>query len=230
MSKKIGSILILVILMVSACSPAGASTPTAGPAGTSTSTAGPAGTKTPMPAPSATPGPSTTLKQDALLYSGPGNADFDTAASLNAGATVTPLAMYGDFVQVKAIIDSQENTGYIWKEALSLLPSGLPELTADQVPLALLYQPECSPGSYDTAQDTVTYSNTSNNYNDTESSSIPLVAPLKIEMTSMQVSGATARPSRYLVSRSELLAIGGKVSPAWMWDITRAIIPSHPRW
>ena len=97
MSKKIGSILVLVILLVSACSPAG----------TSTRTTGPAGTKTPMPAPSATPGPSTTLKQDALLYSGPGNADFDTTASLNAGATVTLLAMYGDFVKVNAVIAGQ---------------------------------------------------------------------------------------------------------------------------
>ena len=218
MSKKIGSILVLVIFLVSACSPAGTSTPTAGPAGTNTSmpalsvTPGPVGSKTPMP--SATPGPSTTLKQDALLYSGPGNADFDTAASLNAGATVTLLAMYGDFVQVKAMIDGQENTGYIWKEALSLLPSGLPELTADQVPLALLYQPQCSPGSYDSAQDAVTYSNTSNNYHDTESSSIPLVAPLKIEMTSMQVSGGNS-------AAIKVLGIPEPTTGDWWQGITR---------
>ncbi len=202
MSKKIGSILVLVILLVSACSPAGTSTPTAGPAGTKT------------PTPSATPGPSTTLKQDALLYSGPGNADFDTAASLNAGATVTPLAMYGDFVHVKARIDGQENTGYIWKEALSLLPSGLPELTADQVPLALLYQPQCSPGSYDSAQDAVTYSNTSNNYHDTESSAIALVTPLKIEMTSMQVSGGNG-------AAIKVLGIPESTTGDWWQGITR---------
>ena len=201
MSKKIGSILVLVILLVSACSPAGTSTPTAGPAGTNT------------PMPSATPGPSAMLKQDALLFSGPGNADFDTAASLNAGATVTPLAMYGDFVQVKAMIDGQENTGYIWKEALSLLPSGLPKLTADQVPLALLYQPQCSDGSYDSAQDAVTYSNTSNNYHDTESSSIPLVAPLKIGMTSMQVGGTSAA--------IKILGIPEQTTGDWWKGITR---------
>ena len=204
MSKKIRSILVLVILLVSACSPAGTSTPTAGPAGT----------KTPMPAPSATSGPSTTLKQDAFLYSGPSNADFDTAASLNAGTTVILLAMYGDFVQVKAMIDGQENTGYIWKEALSLLPSGLPELTADQVPLALLYQPQCSPGSYDSSQDAVTYSNTSNNYHDTESGSIPLVAPMKIEMTSMQVSGGTS-------AAIKVLGIPEPTTGDWWQGITR---------
>ena len=220
MSKKIGSILVLVILLVSACSPAGTSTPTPGPAGTKTSmpapsvTLGPAGTKTSMPAPSATSGPSTTLKQDSLLYSGPDNADFDTAASLNAGTTVTLLAMYGDFVEVKAMIDSQEHTGYIWKEALSLLPSGLPKLTADQVPLALLYQPQCSPGSYDSAQDAVTYSNTSNNYHDTESSSIPMVAPLKIEMTSMQVSGDSG-------AAIKVLGIPEATTGDWWQGITR---------
>jgi endo-1,4-beta-xylanase len=204
MPRKIGSILVLFILLVSACSPAGTSTPTAGPAGT----------KTPMPAPSATHDPSTTLKQDTLLYSGPGNADFDTAASLNAGATVTPLAMYGDFVQVKAMIDDQENTGYILKEALYLLPSGLPELTADQMPLALLYQPQCSPGSYDSAQDAVTYSNTSNNYHDTESSSIPLAAPLKIEMTSIQVSGGNS-------AAIKVLGIPSPTTGDWWQGITR---------
>ena len=204
MSKKIGSILLLVILLVSACSPAGTSTPTAGPAGT----------KTPMPVPSATPGPSTTLKQDALLYSGPGNADFDTTASLNAGATVTLLAMYGDFVQVNALIAGQENTGFIWKEVLSLLPSGLPELTADQVPLALLYQPQCSPGLYNSAQDAVTYSNTSNNYYDTESSSIPLVAPLKIEMASMHVSGGNS-------AAIKVLGIPEQATGDWWQGITR---------
>jgi endo-1,4-beta-xylanase len=204
MSKKIGSILVLVILLVSACSPAGTSTPTAGPAGT----------KTQMPVPSATPGPSTTLKQDALLYSGPGNADFDTTASLNAGATVTLLAMYGDFVQVNAVIAGQENTGFIWKEVLSLLPSGLPELTADQVPLALLYQPQCSPGSYDSAQDAVTYSNTSNNYYDTESSSIPLVAPLKIEMSSMHLSKGNS-------AAIKVLGIPEPTTGDWWQGITR---------
>ena len=202
MSKKIGSILVLVIFLVSACSPAGTSSPIAGPAGTNTlmpapsATAGPAGTNTPMP--SATPAPSTTLKQDASLYSGPGNADFDSVASLNAGATVTLLAMYGDFVQVKTMIDGQETTGYVWKEALSSLPSGLPTLTADQVPLALLYQPQCTLGSYDSSQDAVTYSNSSNNYQDTESSSIALVAPLKIEMTSMQASGGNGAAIKVL--------------------------------
>jgi hypothetical protein len=218
MSKKIGSILVLVLFLVSACSPAGASTPTAAPAGTDTSmpaasaTAGLTDTNTPIP--SATPAPSTTLKQDALLYNGPGNADFDTNASLKAGATVTPLAMYEDFVQVKAMIDGQENTGYIWKEALALLPSGLPKLTADQVPMALLYQPQCSPGSYDSAQDAVTYSNTSNNYHDTESSSIPLVAPLKIEMTSMRVSGSNG-------AAIKLLGIPEQTTGNWWQGITR---------
>ncbi len=218
MSKKIGSILVLVILLVSACSPAPTSTPAAGPAGTNTpapsATPAPTGTNTPVPVPSATPLPSTTLKQPALLYSGPGNADFDTAASLKAGATVTPLATYGDFVQVKATIDGQETTGYIWKSALSLPPSGLPQLTADQVPLALLYQPQCSPGSYDSAQDAVTYSNTSNNYQDNESSSIPLVAPLKIELAGMQVSGGDG-------AAIKVLGIPEQTTGDWWQGITR---------
>jgi GH35 family endo-1,4-beta-xylanase len=220
MSKKIRSILVLVILLVSACSPAGTSTPTVGPGGSNTqmvassATPGSAGTKTLMPEPSATSGPSTTLKQDALLYSGPGNADFDTTASLNAGAMVTLLAIYGDFVQVMAMIDGQEKTGYIWKEALSSLPAGLPALTADQVPWDLLFLPQCSPGSYDSVLDTVTFSNTSNNYYDTESSPIPLAGSLKIEMTSTQVSGATN-------AAIKILGIPEPTSGDWWQGITR---------
>ncbi len=186
---------------------------------TSTPTFTPTEIRTTIIPPTATSRPMSTLKQDASLYVGPGNDDFDIAASLNSRTVVFPLGTYGDFVQAAAQIDDQESTGYIWKEALDSLPSGLPVLTADQVPLDLLLLPQCSPGSYDSAQDAITFSNPSNNWSVPESNAFPLAAPLRIEMTGMQVSGCTS-PNITLLS---------KVEPAtanWWQGITRMDIGS----
>jgi len=171
-------------------------------------------TSTPTIPPASTSRPMSTLKQDAALYVGPGNNDFDIAASLIPGTVVFPLGTYGDFVQAAAQIYGQESTGYIWKEALDSLPAGLPVLTADQVPLDLLLLPQCSPGSYDSAQDAVMFSNPGNNWSVPESNPFPLAAPLKIEMTGMQASGAT----------SPNITVLSKVGPAtanWWEGITR---------
>jgi endo-1,4-beta-xylanase len=149
-----------------------------------------------------TPRPAATLKQDAALYAGPGNVDFDITASLKTGTVVFPLGTYGDFVQAAAIIDSREITGFIWKEALDSLPASLPVLAADQVPLNLFVLPQCSPGSYDSAQDAVTFSNPGNNWSVPESNAFPLAAPLEIEMAGMQVSGATS-PNITVLSKVE---------------------------
>jgi endo-1,4-beta-xylanase len=145
-----------------------------------------------------TPQPTSAFIQNAVLYAGPGNAEFDAVAYLKTGTAVTPLAAYGDFIQVVATVDGQASSGYIWKEALDSLPAGLSVLAVDQVPWALLYQPQCSPGLYDSAQDAVTFSNTGNGYYDTESGAIPLATPLMIKMAGTQVTGADSAAIKVL--------------------------------
>jgi len=160
-----------------------------------------------------------TVKQDTALYAGPGNDDFDITASLKTGTVVFPLGTYGNFVQAAATVDSQEITGYIWKEALDSLPAGLPVLAADQVPLNLFVLPQCSPGSFDSAQDAVTFSNPGNNWSVPESNAFPLAAPLEIEMAGMQVSGATS-PNFTVLSKVEPPTVN------WWEGITRMDVGS----
>jgi endo-1,4-beta-xylanase len=205
MSKKCIAVILACTFILSSCAlPAPTQIPT---------------TTTVPPTATATPKPSATLKQDAVFFTGPGNDDFDITASLKTGTVVFPMGTYGDFVQAAASIDGQETTGYIWKEALDSLPAGLPALTVDQVPWDSLFLPQCSPGSYDSAQDTVTFSNASNNYSDTESGAMPLSAPLKIVMTSTQISGGTS-------AAFKILGIPEQTTGNWWQGITRMDVGS----
>ncbi len=209
--------LVTMFLSVSGCGPGQSSGLMLTP--TSTPTITPTQIRTTIIPPTSTSRPMSILKQDAALYVGPGNDDYDIAASLNSRTVVFPLGTYGDFVQAAAQIDDQESIGYIWKEALDSLPAGLPVLAADEVPLNSFVLPQCSPGSFDSAQDAVTFSNPGNTWSVPESNAFPLAAPLKIEMTGMQVSGNT----------SPNITVLSKVGPAtanWWEGVTRMDVGS----
>jgi endo-1,4-beta-xylanase len=73
------------------------------------------------------------LKQDTVLYSGPGNEGYEVLAQLKAGMVVYPLGVYTDFVKVE-VETGEKKEGYVWKEALRVIPQGLKQLDAKDVP------------------------------------------------------------------------------------------------
>jgi endo-1,4-beta-xylanase len=217
MLKKIVGVTLVATFVLSACAPVVTPAPTMPPAGTAvppTPTAIASTLTAVPPTLTAAPRPTTKLTQNATLYAGPGNADFDSIATLGAGETVYPVATFGDFVQGTATVNGQESTGFIWKQALGSLPAGLPELTGDQAPWQPLYQPKCSPGAFDAAQDVVTFSNPGTGYYDTESGAIALSSPLKIGMRNAKVEGATS-------AAIKILGIPEPSSGNWWQGITR---------
>ena len=198
MAKKRTSVLLLMAFLLSACAQASKPAPTAVPpavnaipSATSTSTL------------TVTPQPSVTLQQAGSLYAGPGNADFEQVASLKAGTDVLPIATFGDFVQVATTVDGQELHGYVWKNLLAALPAGLPVLDSASVPWQPLYLPDCSPGNYTEATDTVVFSNNSSAYLDNESSAIPLAEPLSIAIGSTAVTPGNGAPAIKILGNPE---------------------------
>ena len=214
MAKYLKSVLLLMVLLLSACHPAGTATPSITPSGVPP-TATPIPTAIPTSIPTATPQPPLALQQDGSLYTGPGNADFEPAAFLKAGTQVKPLAAFGDFVQVAASLNGRELHGYVWKNILPALPAGLPALTGDAVPWQPLYLPDCSPGSYDAASDSVVFTNPGSDYRDTESGAIPLTEPLRVAIASAAVTPATGSAAIKILGRPE------PSSGDWWRGITR---------
>jgi endo-1,4-beta-xylanase len=155
------------------------------------------------------------LQQAGGLYAGPGNADFEQVAALPSGATVLPLATFGDFLQVTTSLDGQELHGYIWKNILAALPASLPEQASASVPWQPLYLPECSSGNYTSATDVVVFSNDSSAYLDTESSAIPLAEPLSIAIGSAAATPGDGAPS------IKFLGIPEQPTGDWWQGITR---------
>jgi endo-1,4-beta-xylanase len=155
------------------------------------------------------------LKQDGILYAGPGNADFEQVASLKASSTVSPLATFGDFVQVATTVDGQELHGYVWKNILAALPAGLPALASASVPWQPLYLPDCSPGNYTAVTDAVVFSNDSSTYLDNESSAIPLAEPLSIAFGSAAATPGDGAPA------IKILGIPEQSTGDWWKGITR---------
>lgn len=84
------------------------------------------------------PGPESTacavVAQSASLYSGPGVEHYTWLGLLPRGTSVAPLAQYGDYAKVAAVVDGRKQVGYLPKTALSRLPGELPELAATDVP------------------------------------------------------------------------------------------------
>ncbi len=204
--QKIITILLSILIFFSACTPTNISTPT------STSLP-PTATAIP-PTETITPRPALTIKADASLFNGPGNADFESVSSLKAGDSIHPLAIFRDFIQAEVSVNGEEQTGYVWKEAVASPPTELQTLSIDQIPLSPLYLADCSPGTYDTAKDAVVFTNPSDNYYDTESSAIPLESPLQISMSSVSVEGTTS-------AAMKILGIPEPVNGDWWKGIAR---------
>ena len=147
---------------------------------------------------SPTANPRAVLGQAAALYAGPGSANYENLASLPAGTTVTPSGLYGDFVQVTVVDAGKNLTGFIWKDALEDLPAGLPVLDRLQVPWEPFFLPTCSPGTYDTATDTVTFASlTTDEGYYTHSAAWTVSAPIRIQIKALKAQGNTwgSKPS-----------------------------------
>jgi endo-1,4-beta-xylanase len=166
--------------------------------------------------PSTTPAPTTSTPSrvnvvtDTYLYDGPGNAAFDPITSITRGNSVQVRGSYGDFVEVIY----QDVRGYIWKNALEATHIAIPALDIADVPWEPLYKPDCSAGVFNSNDSTADYSNTSDGYIDTESSAIPLKAPLHLAMRAARVEG---QPSAAI----KLLGIPEPQTDEWWKGITR---------
>ena len=175
-TKTVIAVLLMVIILTS-CAPAAASIPA---------------TFTAVPTPTAIPPteqPHILLQQDTILYSGPGNVDFDPIAILKTGETIYPLGTYFDFVQVVAKTNGSDVNGFISKNDLGNLPGSFPELSADSVPWKPFFLPQCSSGIYDAKTDILTFENPGNDFYELQSNAIPLEAPLRIRVDGMKVTG-----------------------------------------
>ena len=153
---------------------------------------------TPSPSPTSpatiTPTPRTPalLSQAATLYSGPGNTNYESLASLSAGETVFPSGTFGDFVQVGATVAGKDLTGFVWKNALAQVPGGLPVLDRLQVPWEPFFSPTCSPAKYDAAVDTVTFDSISADEGFyTNSEWWAVTAPIRLQVKALAATGNT---------------------------------------
>jgi endo-1,4-beta-xylanase len=179
----------LIVLLVSGCAPSNTPQPTGTPR--------PTAAATPTELPSKAPLPAVTVTQATPLFAGPGNDGFEVLADLPAGTQAFASGTVGDFVRVSTDQSGTTGTGYVWKNALTSVPSDLAAVPADQVPLMPLYLPSCSPGTYTSETATVTFANDSGSYRVTGSKSIPLTQPLRISVGAMSSSG-TAGPSIHM--------------------------------
>jgi endo-1,4-beta-xylanase len=168
--------LIIICLTTAACGSGQFQTPTIVPS--------PTFTPTPIPTPTftSTPRTPTLLSQTAALYNGPDNVNYESLASLSAGTTVYPLGTYGDFVQVAVVEAGNEVEGFVWKNALQSLSIQLPVLKSNQVPWEPFYLPACLTGEYNQQANSLTFTNTSENYYDLESEALAMEEPIRIRI------------------------------------------------
>ena len=180
-AKTVITVLLLTSILVS-CTPMAASTVAVLPS-----------TNTPVPSATAIPTterPHITLLQDTALYSGTSNVDFEVIKTLKAGDSIYPLGAYGDFIYIDTG-DNNNTTGFIFKNILGDLPFKISELTPDSVPWKPLYIPSCSAGDYDAATNSVTFTNNSDGYYDTETKEIKLTQPLRVRIGSLTQKGTS---------------------------------------
>jgi endo-1,4-beta-xylanase len=174
--KHLIPILSIFVLAISSCAPPATPVPS------------------PTLAPTMTPIPRTqaVLSQATTLYSGPGDVNYESLASLPAGTTVYPSGTYGDFVQAAALIAGNEVTGFIWKNAMENLPGDLPVLDRLQVPWEPFFSPICSPGKYDVTTGTVTFDSVSADEGFyTNSEWWTVTAPIRIQINALKAKGNT---------------------------------------
>jgi len=124
--KRATTFILLVVLFLNACAPA--------PTPTVTPSIAPTPTLTPVPTSTPTPRPSVTLKEDASLYSGPGNEGYDSVAQLKAGSVLYPLGAYIDFIKIETVVNGKTQTGFVAKRFLNTSISQVAELNESQVP------------------------------------------------------------------------------------------------
>jgi endo-1,4-beta-xylanase len=199
-TKTFMTVLLMAIILAS-CAPAATSV-------SSTITSASAATTTPP-----TGRPHILLQQDTILYSGPGNTNFDPIKTLKNGDAIYALGVYVDFVQVMASIDGNDVTGFVYKNALGSLPENIPELTADSVPWKPLFLPECSPGIYNFETKVLAFENTGDDSSDIESTSITLETPLHLRVDGIQVKGN---------SHGSIKILGRPLTTSSWWkDVTR---------
>jgi hypothetical protein len=158
-----------------------------------TSTHTPVATSVPTNTPTTTPTPrpQTTLKQDTTLYAGPGNEGYEVLAQLKAETPVYPLGIFVDFVKVEVETGGKKE-GYLWKESLKVLPSGLKQLNTKDVP----WQPVFILNNFVDSQtifkgnDVILQNNSASSYDVDGLPPISIDAPFMLTVK-LQVSGAT---------------------------------------
>lgn len=219
MPRKYIWLLVVFILILTSCGPGKLFGPIITPLPTSTSiftqTYNPTITASPTITPSEQP--HLNLQEEAVLYSGPGNIDFDSIAILPEGSKIYPQGVYVDFVKVLTVVNGTDITGYVLKKTLGSLPSTVPILQSDQVPWKPLYSPDCSPGVYDSITKTTKLASSG----DIASNPIHLDAPLRIRIDSLFLTnGNTGTIIIYgwrEQTRLDIAAEGGKYS-LWFRD------------
>ena len=122
----------LIVILLASCTPPSVSNPIKPPTPLTTTPVLP--TSTIIPAPTATARPMATLIAAEKLYAGPGNRGYETLSQLPAGSPVYPIAVFVDFIKVETDDYGSRQQGYLRKDALQNLPSGLPELSIQQIP------------------------------------------------------------------------------------------------
>jgi endo-1,4-beta-xylanase len=112
--------LLLINLVLSACTPAPAPTPTSAPSATSLPTATPSPTSTATP--TATPAP-ILIAGPTYLFPGPDSFFARQATPLPAGTLVYPLGRYGDFVWGRIQVGDATQEGFVPATAFESLPT-----------------------------------------------------------------------------------------------------------
>jgi endo-1,4-beta-xylanase len=111
--------------------------------------------------------------------------------NLSADQAVCPLGAFVDFLHVESTVGGEIVTGFVHKYALGVLPTAVPEMEPDVIPRKPLYLPDCSPGVFDAATDSVAFANQGAGFYDTQSNAIRLDAPLRLKVDGLAVGGAS---------------------------------------
>lgn len=77
---------------------------------------------------------SAVTREEALLFAGPGNLDYESITSLNACTTVSVQAIYGHFLKVEVPVAGETKIGFVHESSLFSIPANLPTLDLDEVP------------------------------------------------------------------------------------------------
>jgi endo-1,4-beta-xylanase len=178
--------LPIFFLAIASCSPRDN-----GPMGTPAITAKLEETNSPFSfTPTQTP-ETTTLNGRATLYSGPGNANYESVAELPDRTSIITLGTFGEFVKVSVVPppgEPAELTGFVWKKFVSAVSlSSLPALTRDQVPWEPFFLPTCSSGEYDSKTNQVTFASVGGDVGYyTLSAEWAVTAPIRIQIGSLK--------------------------------------------